>query len=86
LRRGFNGWLVLAPIATAGRKHHVNVAMQPADYLVEKADECFRIARYARKPDITEFDVATKIEAMGNEFMTKAVEIETDRQRVRRKN
>ena len=37
-------------------------------------------------PDITKFDVASKIEAMGNEFMTKAIEIETDRQRVQRRN
>jgi len=43
-------------------------------YLIEKADECARLARAGR-------DVADSLEAMGNDLMAKAVEINTARQR-----
>lgn len=60
--------------------------MLDADYCVEKAEQCFRLARLAKSPDVALAEIATNLEAIGNELMTKAVEIETVRQRGRRKH
>jgi hypothetical protein len=59
--------------------------VQTAEYFAEKADQCFRVARFARTPEATKFEVAINIESMGNEFMTKAVEVESIRQKTQRK-
>jgi hypothetical protein len=48
--------------------------MQDADYFVEKAEDCLRLVRLAREN-------AESLEGLANEFLAKAVEIETDRQR-----
>jgi transcriptional regulator with XRE-family HTH domain len=52
----------------------------PASFLRD-AEECFR---YARTPGVKE-KIAEGLEAAGNEYMAKAVEIETMRQRKKRK-
>jgi hypothetical protein len=43
-----------------------------ADYFVTKAEQCFRLASLER-------DISNEIEAMGYEFMAKAVEFDTRR-------
>lgn len=43
-------------------------------YLIEKADECARLARAGR-------EVAEGLEAMGNDLMAKAVELNSARDR-----
>jgi hypothetical protein len=60
--------------------------MLDADYCVDKAEQCFRLARLAKSPTIARTEIATNLEAMGNELMAKAVEIETVRQRASRKS
>lgn len=43
-------------------------------YLIEKADECRRLARVGR-------EMADSLEAMGNDLMAKAVELDSARDR-----
>jgi hypothetical protein len=43
-------------------------------YLVETADRCIRLAREGR-------DLMERLEAISNELMAKAVELDTDRDR-----
>jgi hypothetical protein len=51
-------------------------AMQSiADYLIETADRCIRLARAGR-------ELAEGLEALGNELMAKAVELDTARQKI----
>ncbi len=60
--------------------------MLDADYCVDKAEQCFRLARLAKSPNSVRAEIATNLEALGNELMAKAVEIETIRQRGHRKS
>jgi hypothetical protein len=60
--------------------------MFDAEYFVEKAEECFRLAQLAKQPGDNGLQVAQNLEAMGHEFMSKAVEFETARQRNQRTN
>jgi hypothetical protein len=60
--------------------------MLDADYCVEKAEQCFRLARLAKSPDVALAEIATNLEAIGNELMAKAVEIESSRQRGRQRH
>jgi hypothetical protein len=60
--------------------------MQSAEYFTEKADQCYRLARFARSADSTKFEVATTIEGLGNEFIAKAVELETVRQKIMKRS
>jgi hypothetical protein len=53
-----------------------------AEYLVREAEECFRCARI---PELRK-EIATGLEVAGNELMSKAVEIDTLRQRGKRDN
>jgi hypothetical protein len=46
-----------------------------ADYLFEKADQCFRRSR-------ADSDARVKLEALGNAFMVKAVELEIKLQKL----
>jgi hypothetical protein len=46
-----------------------------ADYLFEKADQCFRRSR-------ADSNARVKLEALGNAFMVKAVELEIKLQRI----
>jgi hypothetical protein len=45
--------------------------MRDAKYFLEQAERCFRLARA-----ITDRDATGKLEAMGVEFMNKAVELD----------
>jgi hypothetical protein len=45
--------------------------MRDAKYFLEQAERCFRLARA-----ITDREVMGKLEAMGVEFMSKAVELD----------
>jgi hypothetical protein len=55
----------------------VKVTMPSSEYFLEKAEQLFRLSR----ADC----VAAELEAMGNEFIAKAVEIETVAQRAKRR-
>lgn len=44
------------------------------EYLIEAADQCVRLARTGR-------DMAAQLEAMSNNLMAKAVELDTAKQR-----
>ena len=46
-----------------------------ATYFLEKAEQCFRLGRAAGNSP----EIATELKAMGYEFMAKAVEVDTDR-------
>jgi hypothetical protein len=54
--------------------------MNDAEYFLEKAEQCFRLAAFARG-HVLSLDINRGIEALGDEFMNKAVEIESARQR-----
>ena len=47
------------------------VPMSDANYFLEQAERCFRLAR-----SIADRDATGKLEAMGVEFMSKAVELD----------
>lgn len=47
---------------------------KPEEYLIEAADECSRLAREGR-------GLIERLEAIGNELMAKAVELDTERDR-----
>jgi hypothetical protein len=49
--------------------------MPDAAYFLEKAEQCFRLSRAAG----LNATVATELEAMGYEFMAKAVDLDTTR-------
>lgn len=51
--------------------------MQDANYFLEKAEQCFSLCALAG----TNRELANALQTMGNEFMAKAVEIDTDRDR-----
>ncbi len=59
--------------------------MLDADYCMDKAEQCFRLARLAKSPSFARTEIVSNLETMGNELMAKAVEIETTRQRGHRK-
>lgn len=44
------------------------------DYLIKTADRCTRLARAGR-------EIAAELEAMSNELMAKAVELDTSREK-----
>ena len=58
--------------------------MQEAEYFLQKAEECFRLAELAKASNGRVLEIAERLEALGDEFMTKAVEIETVRQKIKR--
>jgi hypothetical protein len=51
-----------------------NSTMQDAEYFVAKADECLRLVKLAR-------ETAQSLEDMAHEFMAKAVDLDTTRDR-----
>ncbi len=51
--------------------------MDTADYLIETADRCTRLARVGR-------ELVADLEAMSNELMAKAVELDTDKSKKRK--
>ena len=85
-----NRWLhmlVVSLSATLLRKIAIESETQrsldsaDAERLVREAEECFKCARI---PGLKS-EIADGLEAAGRELMTKAVEIETELQRVKRK-
>lgn len=48
--------------------------LKTEDYLIDTADRCTRLARAGR-------EIAADLEAMSNELMAKAVELDTTRQK-----
>ena len=54
--------------------------MTLADYFVEKAEQCFQLAKFARG-HVLSIEIARGIDALAEELMNKAVEIDTMRQR-----
>jgi len=52
-------------------------AMNDADYFLEKADQCFSLSRLA----VANSELQLALVNLANEFMTKAVEIDTERDR-----
>jgi len=69
---------LLRKIAVESEMHR---SLGSAEELVSEAEECFRCARI---PGLKS-EIAEGLEVAGREFMAKAVEIETELQRVRRK-
>ena len=49
------------------------------EYLIETADRCNRLARAGR-------EIAASLEAMSNDLMAKAVELDTTQQKKNQKN
>ena len=78
--------LCIIALATSASAVYLAVTMLDPDYCVDKAEQCFRLARLAKSPNFARAEIVTNLEAMGNELMAKAVEIETVRQRGLRKN
>jgi hypothetical protein len=56
----------------------MGAAMADAQYFLEKADQFFRMARANRQ-------IADELESLGNDFMAKAVEVDTKRDRTAKK-
>lgn len=52
--------------------------MKTAEYLIETADRCIRLAREGR-------ELAANLEAMSNELMAKAVALDTTREKIEKK-
>ncbi|MGE5535265.1 MAG: hypothetical protein ACM3W7_07100 [Acidobacteriota bacterium] len=52
-----------------------------SEYFIVKAEQCFRLARHARM-ELSDSAVAQELDAIGNEFLAKAVEIDTERDRM----
>jgi hypothetical protein len=52
--------------------------IKTAEYLIETADRCVRLAREGR-------ELAANLEAMSNELMAKAVDLDTSRDRNEKK-
>ena len=56
---------------------------QPAsdsDYFIAKAEQCFRLAKHIRGGE-SHLDVAAELDGIANEFLARAVEIDTMRDR-----
>ena len=49
-------------------------------YFIDKAEQCFRLAQRV-SGDSSYKGMATELDALGNEFLKKAVELDTDRDR-----
>jgi hypothetical protein len=52
-----------------------------SQYFIEKADQCFRLARSAGAEPVMN-SIATELDALANEFLRKAVEIDAERDRL----
>jgi hypothetical protein len=51
--------------------------LKTEEYLIETADRCIRLAREGR-------EIAASLEAMSNDLMAKAVELDTSRQKTQK--
>ena len=68
---------ILRPLRLARRQS----AMQDATYLLEMADHLLHLAKSARGNDAEREEIGSALEALANEFMAMAVEIDTIRDR-----
>lgn len=51
-----------------------------SEYFIAKAEQCFRLAQYMRgEHSISQ--ITAELDAIANEFLARAVEIDTDRDR-----
>ncbi|MGC1445296.1 MAG: hypothetical protein WA837_07495 [Xanthobacteraceae bacterium] len=73
-------------LETSVRAYYFAATMLNAEYFVDKAEQCFRLARLAKTPTFARSEIITNLETLGNELMAKAVEVETVRQRACRKS
>ena len=48
-----------------------------ATYFLQKADHLFRLIKHARSNSLPQEELYVELESLANEFMTKAVEIQT---------
>ena len=51
-----------------------------SEHFIAKAEQCFRLARHIRA-DRSGPDVAAELDAIANEFLARAVELDTGRDR-----
>jgi hypothetical protein len=51
-----------------------------SEYFIAKADQCFRLAKHIRG-DQANSEIAAELDAIANEFLARAVEIDTERDR-----
>jgi len=52
-----------------------------SEYLIAKAEQCFRLADHIRG-DHPSSEVAAELDAIAHEFLARAVEVDTERDRV----
>ncbi|HSZ65883.1 MAG TPA: hypothetical protein VK825_06735 [Xanthobacteraceae bacterium] len=83
-------WISFQPciiaLETNVRAYYFARTMLNAEYFVDKAEQCFRLARLVKTPNFARSEIVTNLEALGNELMAKAEEMETVRQRACRKS
>jgi hypothetical protein len=58
-------------------KNQEDIMLKTEEYLIETADRCIRLAREGRQ-------LVERLEAISNELMAKAVEIDTNRDKNRK--
>jgi hypothetical protein len=49
-------------------------------YFIDKAEQCFRLARFVGEKALLD-KVAVELDSLGHEFLRKAVELDTERER-----
>ena len=59
----------------------IHFEKQDVTYFLEKADQLFHLIKHARASSISQEDLCLELDALANEFMTKAVEAQTKRDR-----
>jgi hypothetical protein len=58
-------------------KSYGDIMLKTEEYLIETADRCIRLAREGR-------ELVSRLEAISNELMAKAVELDTARQKTKK--
>ncbi len=53
--------------------------MPDADFLIEKAEQCFRLARDVERVVTSAGDLSKELSTLGHELMAKAVALDTAR-------
>ncbi|HEY9716106.1 MAG TPA: hypothetical protein V6C69_01450 [Trichormus sp.] len=53
--------------------------MHEATYFIEKADQLSRLAKQVRAGSIPQNEIYNELETLANEFMAKAVDLDTKR-------
>lgn len=55
--------------------------MQVAQFLIEKADQCFLLGKHAECACGANNDTPAQLQSLGNQLLAKAVELDTARQK-----